>query len=121
MSHKHPKIKLKRKTLRVRWDKEAWDYLEALPTDTAVSIMNDIGVGVQMLCSGAVSDKVRHMARTRSEDPRLRIECGHYRAIVLQEGHTLTVTEIHYRDEQTYRKVRTWRTAGHAPGKPQAP
>ena len=119
MSHKHLKPKIKQKTLRVKWDQEAWRFLEALPTDTAVAIMGDIGTGVKMLCSGAVTDKVRHMARTRSEDPRLRIECGHYRAIVLQEGQTLTVTEIHYRDEQTYRKVRTWRTAGHTHKAPQ--
>ena len=106
-------------TLSVSFDKEALDKLYSLPTDTAVAIMEDIGIGVQMLCSGTVTDKVRHMARTRSEDPRLRIECGHYRAIVLREGSTLTVLQILYRDEGTYGKVRTWLTAGHTRKAPQ--
>lgn len=113
MSHKHSKPNLKRKTLRVTWKDEAWAYLKALPTDTALAIMEDIGLGVQMLCNGVVSDKVRHMARTRSEDPRLRIECGHYRAIVLRKGDILTVLQILYRDEGTYGKVWQWQTAAH--------
>ena len=107
-------------TRSVHCDQETPDKLYSLPVDTAWPIMEDIGIGVQMLCTGSVSDKVRHMARTRSEDPRLRIECGHYRAIVLREGPTLTVLQILYRDEGTYGRVRTWLTAGHTPGRPQA-
>lgn len=106
-------------TLSVQWKDEASDFLDALPTTTALAILADIGEGVKMLCSGAVTDKVRHIAATRRSDPRLRIECGHYRAIVLRKGQTLTVLQILYRNESTYGKVRTWPTAGHIPTPPQ--
>lgn len=98
----------KAKTLRVTWSDEAWACVQSLPEPTALAIMSSVGLGVRMLVTGRVCDKVSHIVATRRQDHRLRIECGHYRAIAERKGDVLHVSEIHYRDEQTYKKMRPW-------------
>lgn len=82
--------------------------MTSLPVDTSLAILSDIGEAVQMLVTGRVSDKVSHIVATRRQDHRLRIECGHYRAIAERKGDILHVSEVHYRDEQTYKKMKPW-------------
>lgn len=105
---KKNKTRAKAKTLRVTWSDEAWACVQSLPEPTALAILSDVGLSVRMLVTGKVCDKVSHIVATRRQDHRLRIECGHYRAIAERKGDVLHVSEVHYRDERTYKKMKPW-------------